>query len=57
MVHLYLAGDFGILILVGTVIGAVWVRYMLRSGMDEAQQSGGEVPEITAAPAATRTLR
>ena len=51
LVHLYLAGDFGILILVGTVIGAVWVRYMLRSGMDEAQQSGGEVP------AATRTLR
>ena len=44
LVHLYLAGDFGILILVGTVIGAVWVRYMLRSGMDEAQQIGGEVP-------------
>ena len=57
LVHLYLAGDFGILILVGTVIGAVWVRYMLRSGMDEAQQSGGEVPEDTAAPAATRTVR
>jgi uncharacterized protein len=57
LVHLYLAGDFGILILVGTVIGAVWVRYLLRSGMDEAQQSGGEVPEVTAAPAATRTLR
>ena len=57
LVHLYLAGDFGILILVGTVIGAVWVRYMLRSGMDEAQQIGGEVPEVTAAPAATRTLR
>ena len=57
LVHLYLAGDFGILILVGTVIGAVWVRYLLRSGMDEAQQSGGEDPEVTAAPAATRTLR
>ena len=57
LVHLYLAGDFGILILVGTVIGVVWVRYMLRSGMDEAQQIGGEVPEVTAAPAATRTLR
>ena len=57
LVHLYLAGDFGILILVGTVIGAVWVRYMLRSGMDEAQQSGGEVPEDTAALAATRTVR
>jgi membrane protease YdiL (CAAX protease family) len=57
LVHLYLAGDFGILILVGTVIGAVWVRYMLRSGMDEAQQSGGEVPEVKPAPAATRTLR
>src|SRR5215216_7067196 len=57
LVHLYLAGDFGILILVGTVIGAVWVRYMFRSSMDEAQQSGGEVPEVTAAPAATSTLR
>jgi uncharacterized protein len=57
LVNLYLAGDFGILILVGTVIGAVWVRYMLKSGMDEAQQSSGEVPEVTAAPAATRTLR
>ncbi len=57
LVHLYLAGDFGILILVGTVIGAIWVRYLLRSGMDEAQQSGEEVPEVTAAPAATRTLR
>src|SRR5215218_6229598 len=43
--------------LVGTVIGAVWVRYLLRSGMDEAQQSGGEVSEVTAASAATRTLR
>jgi uncharacterized protein len=57
LVHLYLAGDFGILILVGTVIGAVWVRYMLKSGMDEAQQSSGEVPEVSAAPAATRTLK
>jgi uncharacterized protein len=54
LVNLYLVGDFRILILVGTVIGAIWVRYMLRSGMDE-EPSGGEVPDVTAARAATGT--
>lgn len=43
LVNLYLVGDFGILILVGAVIGAIWVGHMLRSGMDEAQ-AGGEAP-------------
>ena len=40
LVNLYLVGDFRILILAGTVIGAIWVSRMLRSGMDEAQWRG-----------------
>lgn len=53
----YLAGDNGILILVGTVIGAIWIGHMLRSGMNEAQ-SGVEAPEVTpAGPAATAAPR
>src|SRR5829696_4224180 len=40
LVNLYLVGDYGILILIGTVIGAIWVGYFLRSGMNEAQSSG-----------------
>jgi membrane protease YdiL (CAAX protease family) len=53
LVNLYLVGDFGILILIGTVIGAIWVGHMLRSDMDEAQPSGEapEVPPTTAAAA------
>jgi hypothetical protein len=51
LVNLYLVGDFGILILVGTLIGAIWVGYMLRSGMDEAQP-GEEAPEAPPTPAA-----
>jgi uncharacterized protein len=53
LVNLYLVGDYGILILVGVVIGAIWVGYYLRSGMNEAQ-SGGAAPEVPpATPAAT----
>jgi uncharacterized protein len=51
LVNVYLVGDFGILILVGTVIGAIWVGRMLRSGMDEAQP-GREAPEVPPTPAA-----
>jgi membrane protease YdiL (CAAX protease family) len=51
LVNLYLVGDFGILILIGTLIGAIWVGHMLRSGMDEAQP-GDVVPEVTATPEA-----
>ena len=57
VVHQYLAGDNGILILVGAVIAAVWVGRMLRRGMDEAQ-SGGEAPDvIPETPAATTAPR
>src|SRR5215216_2467408 len=57
LVNLYLVGDYGILILTGVVIGAIWVGYYLRSGMNEAQ-SGGAAPEVPpAAPAATAASR
>ena len=46
LVNLYLVGDNGILILVGTALGAIWVGYMLRRGMKKAQP-------ISAAPEAT----
>src|SRR5215203_96211 len=51
LVNLYLVGDYGILILVGVVIGAIWLSYYLRSGMNKAQ-SGGEAPEVAPAPPA-----
>jgi membrane protease YdiL (CAAX protease family) len=56
LVNLYLVGDFGILILIGTVIGAIWVGHYLRSGMDEAQEAGAgpEAPPTPAAAAAPR---
>jgi len=53
LVGVYLVGDFGLLILIGTVFGAIWVGHRFKSGMDEAQP-GTEVPAVTpAAPAAT----
>jgi uncharacterized protein len=45
LVNKYLVGDYGLLILVGAVIGAVLVGRMLRSSMDEAQEAGA-VPEV-----------
>jgi uncharacterized protein len=52
LVNLYLVGDYGILILIGTVIGAIWVGYYLRSGMNQAQQAGAVVPEVPPTPSA-----
>ena len=43
IVNKYLVGDYGILILIGAVVGAIWVRYILRSGLNQAQ-SGGATP-------------
>ncbi len=56
VVNNYLAGDYGILIFVGAVIGTVLVGRMLRSGMDEAQEAGAvtEVPRTPAAAADPR---
>jgi hypothetical protein len=56
LVNLYLVGDFGILIVVGTVIGTIWVGHYLRSGMNKAQEAGAvrEVPPTPAAAAVPR---
>jgi membrane protease YdiL (CAAX protease family) len=56
LVNLYLVGDYGILILIGTVIGAIWVGYFLRSGMNQAQEAGA-VPEVPPTPAAAAVPR
>jgi membrane protease YdiL (CAAX protease family) len=49
LVNVYLVGDFGLLILIGAAIGAIWFRRRYKRGMDEAQ-SGQEVPRVAAAP-------
>src|SRR5215207_3125168 len=49
LVDVYLVGDFGLLILIGTALGAIWVGRMLKSGMDQAQ-SGVEFPTVAPAP-------
>jgi uncharacterized protein len=52
LVNLYLVGDYGILILVGVAIGAIWVGYYLRSGMNQAQEAVAVAPEVPPTPAA-----
>jgi NADH:ubiquinone oxidoreductase subunit 6 (subunit J) len=52
LVNKYLVGDYGLLILVGAVLGAIWVGRMLRSGMNQAQEAGALVPEVPATAAA-----
>jgi membrane protease YdiL (CAAX protease family) len=57
LVNLYLVGDYGLLILIGTVIGAIWVGYYLRRGMNEVQSGAGVrrvAPAHPSAPAAPR---
>ena len=49
IVNKYLGGDYGLLIVVGGVIAAIWVGHRLKSGMDRAQ-SGTEVPRVAPAP-------
>jgi membrane protease YdiL (CAAX protease family) len=58
IVNKYLGGDYGILIVVGGVIAAIWVGHRLKSGMDQAQ-SGTAASAATppATPAATATPR
>src|SRR5919112_137797 len=55
LVNLYLVGDYGLLILIGTVIGAIWVGYYLRGGMNEAQSGGAPSNVTPATPAAAPT--
>jgi uncharacterized protein len=57
LVNVYLVGDFGLLILIGTAIGAIGAGYYLRSGMDQAQEAReapAGAPAPPAAPAAPR---
>src|SRR5215203_4670301 len=50
LVNVYLLGDFGLLILIGTALGAIWFGHRYKSGMDEAQRSGAEVPRVAPVP-------
>ena len=50
LVNLYLVGDNGILILMATALGAIWVGYMFRSGMNQAQPNGAAPESTPAAP-------
>jgi len=52
LVNKYLVGDYGLLILVGAVIGAIWLSYYLRSGTDRAQEAGSLAPEVPPTSAA-----
>jgi membrane protease YdiL (CAAX protease family) len=45
IVNKYLVGDYGILILVTTVLAAIWVGHILRIGRNEPQP-GGAVSEV-----------
>src|SRR5215203_149735 len=56
LVNFYLVGDYGILIVIGVAIGAIWVGYYLRSGMDEAQEAEA-VPKMPPTPAASAVPR
>jgi membrane protease YdiL (CAAX protease family) len=57
VVNEYLVGDNGILIVVGVVVAAIAVRYILRSGLNKVQPSAA-APEVTpATPAATAAPR
>jgi membrane protease YdiL (CAAX protease family) len=56
LVNVYLVGDFGLLILIGVVFGAIWVGHYLRSGMDEAQEAEA-VPGAPPPPAAAAARR
>ena len=49
LVNVYLVGDFGLLIFIGTAIGAIWVGHYLRRGMNRAQEAGIEASEVAAA--------
>jgi len=48
LVNVYLVGDFGLLILIGTAIGAIWFGHRFKSAMDQAQ-AGPEVPDVAPA--------
>jgi uncharacterized protein len=49
LVNLYLVGDNGILIVVSTALGAIWVGYMLRRRALNKPQPGAAAPEVVPA--------
>jgi membrane protease YdiL (CAAX protease family) len=49
LVDVYLVGDFGLPILIGVVLGAIWVGHRFKSGMDEAQ-SDTKLPRVAPTP-------
>ena len=49
LVNVYLVGDFGILILIGSALGAIWFGRRYKIGMDQAQ-AGAEAPIVAPAP-------
>src|SRR5215203_3320002 len=51
LVNFYLVGDYGILIVIGVAMGAIWLSYYLRRGMDEAQEAEA-VPKMPPTPSA-----
>jgi membrane protease YdiL (CAAX protease family) len=53
LVNLYLVGDNGILIVVSTALGAIWVGYILSRVVLNKPQADTEAPEVAAAPTAT----
>src|SRR5215218_6207535 len=56
LVNFYLVGDYGILIVIGVAMGAIWLSYYLRRGMDEAQEAEA-VPKMPPTPAASAVPR
>jgi uncharacterized protein len=47
LVDVYLVGDFGLLILIGTALGAIWFGHRYKSGMDQAQsEADAEIPKV-----------
>jgi len=47
LVNVYLVGDFGLLILIGTAIGAIWFGHRYKGAMDQAQsEADAEVPKV-----------
>jgi uncharacterized protein len=52
LVNVYLVGDFGILILIGSALGAIWFGRRYKSGMDEAQEGTVVSRVVSAAPSA-----
>ena len=54
LVNVYLVGDFGLLILIGAALGAIWFGHRYKSGMDEAQSGARGSQSRPGAPFSSR---